>query len=174
MKTWSYSLTVAEEAICARVGWARQAPMLGQPWRNRNYSEGDVWESLQHMVCAGSEMAFARMMGLDDFIPHVNTYKSVLDIPGYGEVRYSFPRGWPSGSGQVNGLRITALDDPNLKYVLMVDGLAKRTRRQGPDWLGAPYQCLGWAYGHEALKEQWKYNEKTWYIPVKFLHPMDE
>lgn len=173
MNKWTYALTVEEEALCARVGWERQAPMLGQPERNRNYSEGDVWESMQHMICAGSELAFARMMGLNDFVPHVNTYKSVLDIPELGEVRYNFPRGWPTGGGEFMGLRITAYDNPVLKYFLMVGGLATRTRRRPPDWLGAPYTCVGWMYGHEARKQEWQYNERTWYAPMKFLHPME-
>jgi hypothetical protein len=83
MSNWVYQLTPHEEAIAARVGWERQLPMLGQPERNRNYSEGDIWEAWQHMVCAASELAAARMMGLKDFEPHVNTFKNVLDIPGY-------------------------------------------------------------------------------------------
>jgi len=166
---WSYQLTVAEEAICARVGWLRQEPMLGQPHRNINYSEGDVWESLQHMICAGSELAFARMMGMNEFEPHVNKFKSALDIPGYGEVRYAFPRGFPATYGQINGLRMTIHDDETLKYALVIGGLAKRTRRVAPDWLGEPYVAVGWLYGHEAKRDEWKFNEKTWYAPVNAL-----
>jgi hypothetical protein len=44
---WTYALTIEEEAICAEVGWQRQLPYLGQPEKNMNYSEGDVWESMQ-------------------------------------------------------------------------------------------------------------------------------
>jgi hypothetical protein len=172
MNKWSYSLTVEEEAICARVGWERQAPMLGQPERNMNYAEGDVWEATQHMICAGSELAFARMLGFDDFVPHVNKFKSVLDVPGCGEVRYAFPRGWPAGDGEVRGLRMTVHDRDEDKYALMVGGLAKKTRRTAPDWLGAPYTCIGWMYGHEVKRDEWKFNEKTWYAPVKNLRKM--
>ena len=172
MNKWSYSLTVEEEATCARIGYQRQAPMLAQPERNVNYSEGDVWEVMQHMVCAGSELAFARMMGFDEFSPHVNKFKSALDVPGYGEVRYAFPRGWPSAGGEVRGLRMTTRDDDSQKYALMVGGLATKTRRTGPDWLGAPYVCIGWMYGHEAKRDEWKFNDKTWYAPVSALRSM--
>lgn len=172
MSRWSYALTVEEEAICAKVGWLRQEPMLGQPERNVNYSEGDVWEALQHMICAGSELAFARMMGNTDFQPHVNTFKSVLDIPGYGEVRYAFPQGFPHGSGVPRGLRITTQDNPDDKYALLVGGLAKRTRRTPPDWLGEPYVAVGWLYGKEAMRDEWRFNERTWYAPISELRKM--
>jgi hypothetical protein len=36
-------LTTEEEAVVARVGWARQERYLGKPEANVNYSEGDVW-----------------------------------------------------------------------------------------------------------------------------------
>ena len=53
MSRWTYQLTLEEEKLCAEIGWERQKPMLGQPERNINYSEGDVWETLQHMICVG-------------------------------------------------------------------------------------------------------------------------
>jgi hypothetical protein len=55
-----YALTVEEEAICVEVGYQRQKPYFGDPTKNINYSEGDLWETWQHVVCAGSELAFAR------------------------------------------------------------------------------------------------------------------
>lgn len=79
---WEYSLTPQEEATCVEVGYQRQKPYFGDPTRNINYSEGDLWEMWQHIVCAGSELAFARMMGNKDFIPHYNKWKSELDLPG--------------------------------------------------------------------------------------------
>ena len=90
-----YFLTTEEEAVAARVGWERQLRFLARPEANVNYSEGDVWEAFQHMICAGSEIAFARMLGLTDFVPSENTFKSELDIPGFGEVRYAFPPQFP-------------------------------------------------------------------------------
>ena len=56
-----YSLTVEEEATCVEVGYQRQKPYFGDPTKNINYSEGDLWETWQHVVCAGSELAFARL-----------------------------------------------------------------------------------------------------------------
>jgi hypothetical protein len=139
----TYALTPKEEAICARVGYERQLPMLGQPERNRNYSEGDIWEVWQHSVCAGAELAFARMIGLKDFEPHVNKFKSMEDVPGY-EVRYSF--------GNYK-LRLSDWDDKDAVYVLLVNGLRTRTRRSADNgWLGVPYKAVCWATGHEIVE----------------------
>jgi hypothetical protein len=171
---WFYALTANEEAMCAKIGFERQLPYLGQPEKNRNYSEGDVWESIQHMICVGSELAFARMMGLTDFVPHVNKWKTELDIPGFGEVRYAFPRSFPEYDNDIRGLRMTQIDDLDLRYVLLVNGLGRKTRREAPDWKGSPYLAVGWAYGHECIKDTYKFNAKTWYMPRGDLRPMEE
>lgn len=169
----TYALTVEEEALCAQRGWERQLEFLGMPEKNTSYSEGDVWESLQHMICAGSELAFARMMGKTDFMPSVNTFKGELDIPGFGEVRYAFPPKFPEFTDEIRGLRMTTRDDDNLIYVLLAGGLGKKTRRVGPDWKGAPYVAVGWMYGHEAKKEKWRFNSKTFYVPREHLRSME-
>jgi hypothetical protein len=169
-----YTLTVKEEALVAKVGWARQERYLARPEANINYSEGDVWEAFQHMICAGSELAFARMLGKTGFIPSEGTWKTELDIPGFGEVRYAFPPKFPTFSNEVRGLRYTVRDNPELIYVLLAGGLAHKTRRQAPDWKGAPYTALGWLYGHECTNPEWKFNEKTWYVPRTHLHSMEE
>lgn len=171
---YHYALSVEEEALCAKLGWERQLPYLGQPERNMNYSEGDVWEAMQHMVCVGSELAFARMMGMNDFVPHVNKWKTELDIPGFGEVRYAFPPKFPEYSNETRGLRMTTHDDEKLRYVLLAGGLGKKTRREAPKWEGAPYIALGWMYGHECKQESWRFNSKTWYVPRENLRSMEE
>lgn len=165
---WTYSLTVEEEATAARIGWERQLPMLGQPKRNRNYSEGDVYEAWQHMVAVGSEIAAARMLGLSDFTPHVNTYHSRQDIPGY-EVRYSF------SSQYGHRLRYnSAADNKEEIYILTAYGLEIRTRRSADsNWQGTPYQALGWMYGYEAEQEQYHYKGSSYYVPVRELYPME-
>ena len=175
MSKWVYQLTPQEEAIAARVGWERQLPMLGQPERNRNYSEGDIWESWQHMVCAASELAAARMFGLTDFEPHVNTFKEVLDIPGY-EVRYSFTKtipGYPKWS-----LRFKAgVDDPNEIYILIVGGPEEKTRRSSSDGYKAPaFRAIGWMYGHEIAQIQYMmpYGKDNYAAPASDLHDMLE
>jgi len=167
-----YSLSVKEEAVAAKVGWARQLRFLATPEANRNYSEGDVWEAFQHMICAGSEIAFARMLGRTDFVPSENTYKSELDIPGFGEVRYAFPPNFPEYSDEMRGLRMTNRDSDDLIYVLLAGGLGRKTKRYAPDWLGAPYIAVGWMYGHEVKQEKWRFNESTFYAPRNELRDM--
>ena len=163
---WSYSLTPTEEATAVEVGYQRQKPYFGDPTRNINYSEGDLWEMWQHVVAAGSELAFARMIGRTDFVPHFNKWKSELDIPGLGEVRYSF--------AEIPQLRYTNRDDDNLIYILMSDGMRHKTRRTGPEWKGRPYWARGWMYGSECKKDEWKYNDKTWYVPHNYLRHMED
>ena len=168
MSSWSYALTVEEEAMACRVGFERQLPMLGQPERNRNYSEGDVYEAWQHMVTVGSEIACARMLGHWDFVPHVNAFKSRQDIPGY-EVRFAFS----SRYGQ--RLRYnSAADNKEEIYILTVQGLEIKTRRSPEtEWRGTPYQAVGWMYGYEAEQEQYRYKGNSYYVPARELYPME-
>jgi hypothetical protein len=163
---WSYYLTPTEEATAVEVGYQRQKPYFGDPTRNINYSEGDLWEMWQHVVAAGSELAFARMIGLTDFVPHFNKWKTELDIPELGEVRYSF--------ADIPQLRYTNRDDDNLIYILMSDGMRHKTRRTAPDWKGKPYWASGWMYGRDCKRNEWKYNDKTWYVPHNYLRQMED
>lgn len=164
---WAYKLTTEEEATCVEVGYQRQKPYFGDPTRNVNYSEGDLWELWQHAVCAGSELSFARMMGNTTFVPHFNKWKTELDIPGWGEVRYSFT--------DERGLRFTTRDDEDLRYVLISGGLSKKVRRDAKDgYASPPYVAVGWMYGADCKRDEWKYNDKTWYVPRSSLRDMEE
>jgi len=169
-----YSLTPQEEATAARVGWERQLPMLGQPERNRNYSEGDIWETWQHMICAASEIAAARMMGMDDFEPHANTFHTVLDIPGY-EIRYSFSKEREDGPKYALRFKL-GVDDPNQIYILMVGGPEKKTRRDPENGYAAPpFRAIGWMRGYEIITgNQYKapYGHKNFAVPAGDLHEM--
>ena len=163
-KFFSYSLTPQEEAIVARVGYERQLPYLGKPEMNRNYSEGDVWEVWQHSIAAGSELAFARMCGLNDFVPHVNKWKTEEDVPGF-EIRYSFNK---------KAMRLSKWDEESSVYVLLVDGLQHKTRRYAEtNWLGEPYVAIGWATGSQIKQEgnvtQWG----SWELPIENLNRME-
>jgi hypothetical protein len=162
---WTYALSATEEATAVEVGYQRQKPYFGDPTKNVNYSEGDLWEMWQHVVCAGSELAFARMVGKNNFVPHFNKWKTELDIPGLGEVRYSFP--------PIRGLRYTTRDDDNLIYILTTGGLCNKERRTAPDWKGPEYVAVGWMYGRDCKKDEWKYNDKTWYVPLEYLNRME-
>lgn len=167
MRIWEYSLTAEEEAICVEVGYQRQKPYFGDPSKNINYAEGDLWEMWQHVVCAGSELAFARMMGKKDFVPHFNKWKTELDIPGVGEIRYSFK--------DSSGLRFTSRDNPDLRYVLLTEGLAVKKRvEKGELYRSTPYKAVGWYWGRDAMKPEWlsPYKNKSWYVPRNKLNPM--
>jgi hypothetical protein len=160
-----YSLSLQEEAQVVEVGYQRQKPYFGDPTRNINYSEGDLWELHQHAICAGAEMAFARMAGLKDFVPHYNKWKSELDIPGFGEVRYS--------ATSSRGLRYTVRDNDQSWYVFITGGLSIKAKRYAPNYLGNPYQAVGWMFGYECKRDEWKYNNTTWYVPTAELRPME-
>lgn len=171
--TWDYCLNVMEEKLAAQVGWARQSKFLGQPQRNQSFSEGDVWETMQHMIAVGSEIALAKMLGMDDFVPHCDTFKSKSDLPGNLEVRYAFPIGWPDKVNMQRGLRITTRDKDESLYILMSDGLCHKSRRIGPEWLGNPYHARGWMTGREAKDNGENFDTNTRYVQAAKLRPMD-
>ena len=99
------------------------------------------------------------------FYPHYNRWKSELDIPGLGEIRYSF--------NPNNGMRYTVRDNDELIYVLITNGLCHKTRRVAPEWKGPEYTAVGWMYGAECKQDAWKYNQTTWYVPQVNLHAMN-
>jgi hypothetical protein len=170
---WVYSLTPQEEATAAQVGWERQLPMLGQPERNRNYSEGDIWEAWQHMIAAASELAAARMFGLTEFVPHVNTFKNKLDIPGY-EIRYSFTKTHPDFPKYALRYK-EGVDDPEQIYILIVGGPEQKTRRSATDgYVTPPFRAVGWAYGKDCVQEKYKapYGVGNYMVPIDGLHEM--
>lgn len=170
---WLYKLTAQEEALAARVGWERQLPMLGQPERNRNYSEGDIWETWQHMVCAASEIAAARMMGMDDYEPEANTFKNKLDIPGY-EVRYSFTKANPDGPKYA--LRFNSkVDSPDEIYILIVGGPEQKTRRDPSDGYRTPaFRAIGWMRGSECVSDEFLVKGNSYMVPAGRLHEMED
>lgn len=157
---YSYALTYGEEALCAHTGYMRQRKFLNKPYKNVNYVEGDVYEMWQHSVCAGAELAFARILGFNDFKPSVDTFKSQFDIDGICEIRYSFNNNL--------GMRFTKRDNLEARYVLMLDGLRHRTRRTPPDFQGEPYTAVGWIYGYEVSVTE---NGR---VDQMYLHSMNE
>ena len=173
MTKWTYRLTPQEEAIAARVGWERQLPMLGQPERNRNYSEGDIWETWQHMICAASEIAAARMMGMDDYEPEANTFKNKLDIPGY-EVRYSFSKRDPDGPRYA--LRFNSkVDSPDEIYILIVGGPEQKTRRDPAEGYKTPaFRAIGWMRGSECVSDKYLVKGNSYMVPAGALHEMQD
>lgn len=170
---WVYQLTAKEEAVAARVGWERQLPMLGQPERNRNYSEGDIWETWQHMICAASEIAAARMMGMEDYEPEANTFKDKLDIPGY-EVRYSFTKTNPNGPKYA--LRFNAkVDSPDEIYILIVGGPEQKTRRDPADGYKAPaFRAIGWMRGADCVADKYLVKGMSYMVPAGDLNEMED
>lgn len=172
---WSYALTPKEEALATTIGYERQKPMLAQPERNRNYSEGDLWEAWQHGVCAGSELAAARMLGMTDYEPEANTFKTKLDIPGY-EIRYSFTKDQPGKPKWT--LRFNAsVDDPDEIYILIVGGLELKTRRTAADgYKGPAYRAIGWMYGKDCHRIEYlqPYGKTNYAVPPTDLRDMAE
>lgn len=164
------------EAVAAAVGFLRQEPYLAQPERNRNYSEGDIWEIWQHQITSLSEIAFAGMMGNSEFIPSYNTHKREPDY-GQWEVRYGFSR----EDGSVAGLRFSErVDDPQAPYVLIVGGPEKKMRRSASTgYLTPAFTAIGWMWGHECIAEKFETQlsypgKRQFLVPPEYLRSMDE
>lgn len=177
MNLWSYRPTPQDEALAARIGFLRQEPYLGQPERNRNYSEGDIWEMWQHSLTTLSEIAFARMLGMEDFTPTVNTHKTEPDV-GIWEVRYGTLKG-----DDMPGMRFSGgVDSPNAPYVLLVGGPLEKTRRTAQDgYLAPPFHAVGWMWGHECVRPQFETmysnpesTRRKFLVPHTSLRSMEE
>lgn len=170
---WEYSLTHAEEWLCCEVGFERQKPFGGKPEKNRNYSEGDRFELFQHIQCAEAELAAARLLGYLDFSPHYNTFKDVLDIPGF-EVRYSRT----VDKSRDHSLRYAKVDNSTLNtpYILMVGGPEVRSKRDASDGYPVePYKAVGWIYSDQIKSskyDNWPYSGFS--VPSSDLRSMSE
>jgi hypothetical protein len=174
---WAYTLSPEEEAICAEIGYQRQKPYFGNPQANRNYSEGDIWEMWQHCIAAGSELAFARMMGLNDFVPHVNKWRTEEDVKGV-EIKYCFTSiNKKQGDDFLEwSMRHNILDNPEGIYVLIVGGPEnKKLRRPSQEYHSDPYIAKGWIYGSECRVPEFEVsftNGRNWRVPYTSLHDM--
>ena len=168
MSRWEYRLSPKEEGLCAEIGYHRQSVYFGQPERNRNYSEGDIWEMWQHSIAAGAELAAARMFGLTEFVPSVNTYRSELDIPGY-EIRYSFTyQGTHSLRYRID------LDNPDSTYILIIGGPEHRAKRSAEDGYKAPaYRAVGFIKGDLVPHTGKQITELLYRVPSQELYPME-
>lgn len=173
---WSYRATPQEEGLCAEIGYERQKPYFGRPEMNRNYSMGDLHELGQHGLTALSELAFARMIGMNDFVPTKNTYKSEPDV-GVWEVRYTAPEG-----GARPAMRFSeGVDNLDSPYVLLVGGPDGKTRRTAEDgWLTPPFYALGWMWGRDCVNPDFEAvystnpNKRKFLVPQSYLRSMDE
>lgn len=168
---WEYRLTIEEEAICAQVGYERQLPYITNPSANRNYCEGPVKEIWQHSVAAGSELSFARMVGLKDFVPHVNKWNTVEDVPPF-EIRYCFTQDRP---GFEHSLRLHTRDVDNHAYVLLADGLETATRSgKHEEYFSNPYRAIGWIYAKDGRVDAYADMWGGWRVPSTHLRSMSE
>lgn len=169
--TWEYSLDDADEATSVLIGVERQRPYFASPESNRNYSMGNIDETYRHIVTVGSEIAFARMLGLTDFVPHVNKWRSEPDVAIF-EVRYAFP-----SNSYGPSLRLNDRDKDTTPYVLLTEGSAIRTKRNNAEGgfnPSHPYKALGWCYPSEVKFEHYKEHFGGWRIPAYALRPMSE
>lgn len=175
MNRWSTGLTPNEEALAMSIGFARQYPYFGKPEANRRYDEGAIWESHQHAVCAGAEIAWAKMLGIEDFIPTVNTHKGEPDV-GQWEVRYKFT----DGGLKEPSLRFSgSVDSYKSPYVLLVGGPEKKVIRSAANGNATPeYVALGWCYPSEVMRPEFISGDEdgkpTYSVPVSALRSVSE
>lgn len=100
----------------------------------------------------GAEIAFARWLGIQDFVPTVNTFKSSADVGSHYEVKWSH---WEDGS-----LILTERDREN-DIAVLVTGIAPNL-----------YLC-GWIPISVARRPRQQRSDGSWWIGQKDLHPME-
>ena len=173
--SWTYEASPTNEAVATAVGFLRQAPYLGRPEMNRNYSEGDIWETWQHNLTALSEIAWAGMLGDPNFIPSYNTHKSEPDV-GQWEVRYGFPK-----DGKIPGIRFSeSVDSPEAPYVLITGGPLEKMRRSAENnYATPPFYALGWIWGRDCVSEEFEKGysppgRRKFLVPPHRLRSMEE
>ena len=175
MTRWNYGLTPNEEALACNVGYLRQQPYIGSPESNRRFSEGDMWEIWQHTITTMSEIAFARMLGMADFSPSVNTRKGEPDV-GSWEVRYKFT----DGGLKEPSLRFSGnVDKLTSPYVLLTGGPEKKIIRSAANGYRTPdFIAHGWCYPNEVLRPEFITGEEngkpTYSVPISALRSMSE
>lgn len=168
---WEYSLNDADEAMCVLTGVERQRRYFDHPELNRRYSMGNIDETYRHIISVGAELAYARMLGIEDFVPHVDKWRSEADVAIF-EVRYSFP-----SNSYEPSLRLTGNDKDDTPYVLIAEGASIRTKRNNAEGgfnPSHPYKALGWCYPREVKLEHYEEYFGGWRIPIHALRPMSE
>jgi len=172
---WSVGLTPQEEALAMSIGFARQFPYFGKPEANRRYDEGAIWETQQHAVAVGAEIAWAKMIGLKNFIPTHSTHKDEPDV-GEWEVRHKPTRG---GSEQPY-LRLSgSVDDHKAPYVLLTGGAEIRFKRSNKNgYISPPYVAHGWCYANDVMVSAYEsgveFGKPVYRVPVSALRPLSE
>jgi len=172
---WSVGLTPEEESLAMSIGFARQFPYFGKPEANRRYDEGAIYETHQHAVCAGAEIAWAKMLGMEGFIPTHNVYKNEPDV-GVWEVRYKFT----GGGSQKPYLRFSgSVDSYKSPYVLLTGGAEIKFKRSNQNgYISPPYTAHGWCNPKDVMIEAYEFGiedgKPTYMVPVSALRPMSE
>ena len=172
---WSVGLTPEEEALAMSIGFARQFPYFGKPEANRRYDEGAIYETHQHAICAGAELAWAKMIGIENFIPTHGVHKNEPDV-AHWEVRYKFT----GGGSREPYLRFSgSVDSYTSPYVLLTGGAEVKFKRSNKNgYISPPYVARGWCYPSEVMIRSYEYGiedgKPTYSVPVSALRAMSE
>lgn len=147
-------LTEAEMEVCRRIGEKRWTDSKRGGFNNE-YTADD-WSAADDAVGCAGEVAFARYLGIEDFIPSVNRFKDDQpDVLDY-EVRTASRAGYR--------LIIRPKDKPFRIYI--------HTVHLG----GGAVQIIGWLRGWAARVERWWKQPGSrpgaWFVPDTELNPL--
>ena len=146
-----------EMNIWKQAAEARDASARSKGYRDKHGASSDPAKGLGlHFLGVVGECVFARFQHLDDFVPTVDTFKSIPDVEDI-EVRCR--------SRHYYDLIVRDDDDASKRFVLA-------TCENGVDvWV------WGWAWGKDAKQERFLKTyggrEPAWFVPKDYLQPLD-
>lgn len=154
---WEVRLTVGEAGIVGMIGACRNASAKAKGRGDRYGAKGEGWDL--HMLGALGEFAASKELGR---YWHWNIGGvGGPDLAGNIQIR---TRPKPEDREHWD-LIIRDNDDPSARYVLV-------------EASGLDFTLLGWIYGHEAQRPEWRGNLRgttdVWFVPASALHPVSE
>lgn len=152
-----YRFDTVEVNQCKAVAAERDGSARRQGLRDRHGASPEPTKGYQlHLLGVAGEVAFARFQGLDDFVPTVDTFRSMPDVEDF-EVRCR--------SRHSYDLLVRSDDEVSKKYVLATcEGISE-------------VYVWGWAEGEHAKQERFLQTyggrEPAYFVPKRELQPLD-
>lgn len=149
------SLNHEEEVLAHTIGFERATSLDStanhNSRKNKHLNYHDYITQLSEAV--GSEISVAKFLGLSDWKPTINTFKSKADVASNIEVKWTK---WQEGHMVIHP------SDRNTDIAILVVG-------KSPE-----YYLVGWIPVAQAKVSQfWVSSEQNWWVGQRHLRPME-